>query len=74
LIHLPQKRCLAYPLCPNDQDMISLSIKAAEFVDHFLPAEKCEAVIHEQRRRQSGSCRLDEVGSLFALTDLAWRP
>ena len=41
-----QERCLAYSLTPNDQDMLSLSVKEPELLDHFLPSVKRKALIH----------------------------
>lgn len=44
--YLLKKRCFAYALAPNKQDVPSLTIKDAEIFDQHLPAEECKAFIH----------------------------
>jgi hypothetical protein len=48
MIYLPKKSCFTHPFGPNDQYMLSLSIKDAEIFDQRSPAEKCKALIHYQ--------------------------
>ena len=41
MIYLPKKSRFTHPFGPNDENVLSLSIKGAEIFDQRLPAEEC---------------------------------